>query len=176
MTFNLFNSKRNSRSEDRENALVSISDYLRCEIISSSQSWFEQDLNSELRLRDRIMKLCRRPLSTQTVSFLEELYDGNGDAVVRGLLARKCYALRRDYLKSFREYSDRALVLLAQREKFLDKWEGIYILGCYGSERAIPQLQKWRASETDQLLIQTIERAIDKIRKKKIKKIRERGF
>lgn len=151
-----------------------ISDYLRREIISSAEPWLEQDL--ELQVRDRIIKLCRRPLSTQTVSFLEELYDGSGDAVVRSLLARKCCALRRDYLQSFREYSDRALFLLAQRENFVDKWEGIYILGCYGSERAIPELQKWRVSETDQLLIRTIGRAIEKIANKKKQKIRERGF
>ncbi|MFQ5604225.1 MAG: hypothetical protein ACE5HS_13240 [bacterium] len=132
--------------------------------------------NHEIDFHQNIRAFCNKRLGTSAVRILEALYQKATDVLVRVDLARKIYALQKDYLQSFKEYSDRALMLLTEREKLFDKWEGIYILGCFGSKSTIPYLQKRRAHETNQLLKKTMERAIQKIEINAKKKIRERGF
>lgn len=156
--------------------VIDISDYLYHRKFARGEQWQIRHPNNELWERAWIGDVCRQPLSTQAVRFLESVYERSGDTFVRSLLARKSYLLRRDYLQSFREYSDRALILLAQRENYLDKWEGMFILGCYGSERVIPEIESWLLKETDHILRQTMQRAIEKIRNSKKRKTRERGF
>ena len=86
------------------------------------------------------------------------------------------YLLNHEYLQSFREYSDRALIQLAERENLFDKWEGVYFLGCYGGGSALDYLHKKLKKEKDQILLQTIKRAIVKIEKNIDTKKLERGF
>ena len=57
-----------------------------------------------------------------------------------------------------------------------DKWEGIYILGCFATKKAIAYLKERRTAEQSKLLIQAIDRAIQKIEFNAIKKLQERGF
>jgi hypothetical protein len=68
------------------------------------------------------------------------------------------------------------LILLAQRENYFDKWEGIFILGCFASERVIAEIEARLLKEKDHILRQALQRAIEKIRNSKKQKIRERGF
>jgi hypothetical protein len=168
--------KWKSKNKQRAKRPLNISDYLYSRNFAGDEPWQIQHPTNGLCRRDRIVDVCRQRLSTQAVEFLENLYGTTSDAELRGLLARKSYSLRRDYLRSFREYSDAALMLLSQREKFFDKWEGIFILGCFGTERSISQIQGWLAGETDPVLKQALERAIEKIRSRNKQKIRERGF
>ncbi|HEX9654022.1 MAG TPA: hypothetical protein VGA99_09945 [bacterium] len=156
--------------------VIDISDYLYHRKLVRGEPWQVQHPNNELWERAWIEEVCRRPLSTQAIRFLEDIYERSNDALVRGLLARKSYVLRRDYLKSFREYSDRALILLAKRENFLDKWEGIYILSSFGSERILPEIQTWLNGERNSIVRHALTRAIEKIRRRKKQKTGERGF
>ena len=114
--------------------------------------------------------------STTTKAILIELSTATDDAFTRSLLVKKIYALRVGYLQSFKEYSDRALILVAEREKEFDQWEGIYILGCFGKDGALKYLQTRTATEQNKLLRQTIERAIEKIKINKKKRKQKRGF
>ncbi len=156
--------------------VVDISDYLYYRKFASGEPWQIHHANNEIWERAWIAHLCRQRLSTQAVGFLESVYEQSRDAFLRGLLARKSYLLRRDYLQSFREYSDRALLLLAQRENYFDKWEEMFILGCFGSARVIPEIESWLLNEKDYILRETMQRAIEKIRSSKKQKIRDRGF
>ncbi|MFQ5675405.1 MAG: hypothetical protein ACE5G1_05865 [bacterium] len=131
---------------------------------------------SELWLNDKIRTLCRKTSSTQFVWLLEKLGSSTTDPVVRGMVAKKTHLLRVGYLESFKEYSDRALIRLAEREKEFDQWEGIFILGCFGKQRARNYLQERLNCESNRLLAQTMERAIEKIKINEKKKRRERGF
>jgi len=132
--------------------------------------------NHELWFRNQIAALCRKALSTQTVELLEKLSETTEDAFSRGLLAKKIHLLRVGYLQSFKEYSDRALTLLAEREKEFDQWEGIYILGCFGKDSALKYLQTRAATEPNKLLLQTIKRAIENVGINKKKRKQKRGF
>lgn len=153
-----------------------LADYFRDYIFETTEDWSIENPNNEIWMRNQIKTICNKSLSTQTIKFLGELYEKTNDVVMRGLLARKIYLLRKDYLSSYKEYSDRALILLAERKKLVDKWEGIYILGCFGGTSALEYLKEQLIKEKDQLLIQTIKRAIYKIEKGIEIKTLERGF
>ncbi|MFQ5709068.1 MAG: hypothetical protein ACE5HO_16550 [bacterium] len=126
--------------------------------------------------RRKIEALCNKPLSTGSIALLERLYSKTEDVVLRSMLAKKSYMMRRDYLQSYKEYSDRALILLAERKKYLDKWEGIYILGCFGSGSALKYLRGLLETEEERLLINTIKRAMQKIETNAEARNKERGF
>ncbi|MFQ5770217.1 MAG: hypothetical protein ACE5HX_06755 [bacterium] len=130
----------------------------------------------EIHFRNKIEKLCKKPLSTRSVELLERLYQRAEDVMSRSLLAKKILSLQRDYLQSFKWHSDRALIMLAERENLFDKWEGIFILGCFAGKNAIVYLQDLCRKANNELIIQTTERAIQKIELNVKKKIRERGF
>ncbi|MFQ5652155.1 MAG: hypothetical protein ACE5IY_19675, partial [bacterium] len=131
---------------------------------------------NDLWQRQQILTLCRKRLSTQTVAALETLYASTGDVVCRQQLARKIHLLRRDYLDAHREYSDRRLVMLAERENLFDKWEGIHILGCFGGDEALQYLKERLGTEDEPLLEHTIRQAMKKLRDKKKRMKKERGF
>lgn len=151
-------------------------DYYRETLFYELEEWRLPHPNQELWFRRNVEALCIKSLSTQAVALLEELYCKTDDVVLRGMLAKKMYLLNHEYLQSFREYSDRALIQLAERENLFDKWEGVYFLGCYGSGGALDYLNKKLEKEKDQILIQTIKRAIVKIEKNIDTKKLERGF
>ena len=132
--------------------------------------------NNELWLNHQIKMLCKKSSSTQLIPFLEKLSTATDDSFTKGLLAKKILALQTGYLQSFKEYSDRALILLAEREKEFDQWEGIYILGCFGKDGALKYLKTRAATEENKLLFQTIVRASEKIRINKKKRKQKRGF
>ncbi len=132
--------------------------------------------NRELYLRTQIHHLIRKSLGTRTVEVLERLYELTEDSLDRVRLAKKALALRRGYLEWHKEFSDRALIRLSEREKLFDKWEGIYILGCFGGERAKAYLEKQLTVETDALLAQVMSRSIAKIEGHIKQKVQERGL
>lgn len=130
----------------------------------------------ELWLNHKITDLCRKSSSTQFVGLLEKMSSRTADPVVRRVVAKKIHMLRVGYLQSFKEYSDRALIRLAEREKEFDQWEGIFILGCFGKHAARKYLEERLTGERNRLLAQTIKQAIEKIKINKQKKRQERGF
>lgn len=146
-------------------SIPTFADYFGDILFEDIEEWSIPHPNQELWFRRTVETVCGKSLSTQTLEFLDELYQKSNDVVMRGLLARQIHLLRYEYLQSFKEYSDRALILLAEREKLFDKWEGIYILGCFGGSRALAYLRKQLNKEKEQLLLQTIKRAVDKIEK-----------
>lgn len=153
-----------------------ITDYYRENILAESESLGDEYPNSQVLLSKQITALCKKSLSTGSVPLLEELYLKTEDAFLRKLLAKKIYSLRVDYLKSFKEYSDRRLIMLAQRENLFDKWEGIYILGCFGGDEALKYLRERSQTEKNKLLAETIIQSIHRINKNKQQKKSERGF
>ncbi|MCG8605480.1 hypothetical protein MJD09_10845, partial [bacterium] len=110
------------KKRDIKSAPVSASEYFRQDIFGEDEEWHTRHPNRELWLRHQIELLCKKRLGTQLVQFLEELLAQTDDAISRGLLVRKCHSLKKEYLQSFKEYSDRALLLLTQRENLFDKW------------------------------------------------------
>lgn len=132
----------------------------------SRQSWWQEE----------VLQLCRQRLSTGTLPLLEQLYGETSDPFLRGVLARKIHWLRLEYLRSFKEHSDRALILLTHHEKLVDKWEGIYILGEYGRGTALKYLQALATEKNEQLLQQAIQRSIQKIKNNIKRKQSEKGF
>ncbi|RMF61826.1 MAG: hypothetical protein D6743_13060 [Calditrichaeota bacterium] len=131
---------------------------------------------SEIWLTRQLEKLCQKRLSTQMVGLLERLVALSDGPVTRSMLLKKALKLRKDYLDSFKEYSDRALILLTQREKRFDKWEGIHILGCFGKEGARKYLQERAEAEPDPLLKAAMFHAAEKITSNLERRKRERGF
>ncbi len=169
-------SKKKKKVKPAQPAFYTVSDYFRATLFSDREPWHINHPTNEFWQQRQILALCKKSLSTQTLEVLEELYQRTNDPLLRGLLARKSYLLRINYLQSYKEYSDRALILLTQRENLFDKWEGIYILGCFGTKNALPYLKERLTHENNRLLIQAIERAITKINFRAEKKVRERGF
>lgn len=171
--------KKSKKGRSHWKALPTVEDYYQDIILipESKEAALEiKHPNRQLWLRNQIAALCRKALSTQTVEFLERLSKTTEDAFSRGLLAKKSHLLRVGYLQSFKEYSDHALILLAEREKEFDQWEGIYLLGCFGKDGALKYLHTRAATEQTKLLRQTIERAIEKIKINKKKRKQKRGF
>lgn len=152
------------------------SSFFRQTVLDDYADWSVKHPNNEVWLRNQIAQLCRKQLSTATIPLLERLYRNAEDAFARALLAKQMYYLRKQYLQSFKEYSDRALILLCNRENYFDIWEGIYILGCFGGDAALKYLNKRLSNENDPLLNQTIRRSIQKIKINKERKKRQRGF
>lgn len=132
--------------------------------------------NDEIAQREQILGLCRKRLSTEMVGLLAELHAESDDCVIRSALARKIHELRRGYLQSHKEYSDRRLIMLAERDNLFDKWEGIYILGCFGGSEALRFARARLQEETDSVLRQALQQAICRIERTQEKKKRERGF
>ena len=168
--------KRKRKPVENQTRVPSPSEYFRQEIFCDFEAWQIRHPNYDLWLRHQIKMLCKKSVSTQLVLFLDELLRKTGDTISRGLLARKIYQLQTHYLQSFKEYSDRALILLTQREKLFDKWEGIHILGHFGGKRAVPYLRELLSQENNLLLIQTIESSISRIEANAKKKALKRGF
>lgn len=152
------------------------SDFFRHTVLDDYADWSIKHPNNELWFRNQAAELCRKRLSTAAIPLLEDLYANIQNAFARGLLAKEIYYLRKQYLLSFKEYSDRALILLCERENFFDIWEGIYILGCFGGDAALKYLNKRLHNESDRLLSDTIKRSIQKIKINKERKKRQRGF
>lgn len=139
----------------------------------------EYDMDEMSRLidfRQKVNYLCRHPLSTRSLPLLQRLYERTEDTTLRSILAKQMYLLRRHYLESYKEYADRALILLVDREKYFDKWEGIYILGCFGGRRALEHAQTRLKKEKDGLLRQTLQRAAARIQARLDALARERGY
>ncbi len=152
------------------------SDFYRSEIYGQSELWAFPHPNHDLWLRNKLLNLARKRLSTECISLLEELYDFTRDPFTRKMLARKIHLLRVDYLSSFKEHSDRGLIRLVEREGLFDRWEGIYILGYFGGDEATKYLRGQLALEQNCLLTHAIEQALIRIKKKKAEKARLRGF
>ena len=155
---------------------ISVTEYFDKIILGGLEELCIKHPNDELWLNHQIKMLCKKSSSTQLIPFLEKLSQATKDPFIKSLLAKKIYALQTGYLQSFKEYSDRALILLAEREKEFDQWEGIYILGCFGKDGALKYLKTRAATEENKLLLQTIVRASEKIRINKKKRKQKRGF
>ncbi|NIR49980.1 hypothetical protein GWO43_15895 [candidate division KSB1 bacterium] len=151
-------------------------DYYWDLIREADEDYFILHPNNSLNVRQKVQTLCKQSASTQLVYVLERLYQRSDDVISRSMLAKKTVMLQRGYLESHKEYSDRALIRLTEREKLFDKWEGFYILGCFGGEKSISYLEEQLEKENNQLLKQTIKRSIHKIKANIQKKIEERGF
>jgi len=132
--------------------------------------------NRERWLRDKVFRLLSQRLSTGKVELLEELYSECDDDFTRKLLARKSYTLRHDYLMSHKEFSDRRLIMFAERETFAEKWEGIYLLGAFGKDKAHQYLAEKIETESNATLRHAMQAAMNKIKRNAEKKKKERGF
>ena len=155
---------------------LSVTDYFHDIILGGFNELNIKHPNDELWLNHQIRVLCKKSSSTQLIPFLGKLCTASDDPFTRSLLAKKIHELQTGYLQSFKEYSDRALIRLAEREKEFDQWEGIYILGCFGKDSALTYLQTRAATEQNKLLLQTIKRAIEKVGINKKKRKQKRGF
>ena len=171
-----FNKKKKGTKDSPVKLSLSVADYFHDIILGGFKELNIKHPNDELWLNHKIRVLCKKSSSTQLIPFLGKLCTATDDAFTRSLLAKKIHELQTGYLQSFKEYSDRALILLAEREKEFDQWEGIYILGCFGKDGALKYLQTRTATEQNKLLRQTIERAIEKIKINKKKRKQKRGF
>jgi hypothetical protein len=98
------------------------------------------------------------------------------DAICRKLLAVKSYLLRRGYLQSFKEYSDRALILRCAEGNLFDQWEGIFILGSFGGTEGVKYLRSRLKTAPDDILRHAIRRSIERIGENRERKRKERGF
>ncbi|TDI85959.1 MAG: hypothetical protein E2O76_08790 [Caldithrix sp.] len=169
--------KREKRTKgSRVKLSLSVTDYFHDIILGGFNELNIKHPNDELWLNHQIRVLCKKSSSTQLIPFLGKLCTATDDAFTRSLLARKIHELQTGYLQSFKEYSDRALILLAEREKEFDQWEGIYILGCFGKDSALKYLETRAVTEQNKLLRQTIARASEKIKINKKKRKQKRGF
>ncbi len=167
--------KQRSKNLSTESKL-SVSDYFDEIILGGFGELTIKHPNDEIWLNHQIKMLCKKSSSTQLIPFLEKLSTVTEDTLTRSLLAKKIHTLQTGYLQSFKEYSDRALILLAEREKEFDQWEGIYILGCFGKDGALKYLKTRAATEQNMLLLQAIQRASEKIKINKKKRKLKRGF
>ena len=174
--FRKMKKKKRRNKDSPAKPSLSISDYFHKIILGGFEELDIKHPNEELWLNHQIRMLCKKSSSTRLIPFLGKLSTATDDAFTRSLLAKKIHALQVGYLQSFKEYSDRALILLTEREKEFDQWEGIYILGCFGKDGALKYLQTRAAKEPNKLLLQTIERAIEKIEINKKKRKQKRGF
>jgi hypothetical protein len=127
-------------------------------------------------LRLLVTQLIQRRLSTGAVGYLEELYDRLPSVELRTMVAKRAHQLRREYLASYKEFSDRALIQLSRRDLLLEKWEGIYLLGYFGGGDAQRYLTRCLRDGLDAPLKQAAETAIVKIERRRQAKLRERGF
>lgn len=155
---------------------VSSDGYYHEQILVHADSLECKHPNDEDWLRNEIVLLCGKRLSTAAVPLLERLYAKTSDAFCRKLLARKIHALRQDYLNSFKEYSDRRLLMLLDGDNFFDKWEGVYILGKFGRGEALQCLQELAAGEKEPVLQHALVAAARRIEKRRKEKKRQRGF
>ena len=151
-------------------------DFYREDIIKQLNDLEIKHPNQTQWLKSKILAFCSKRLSTGLVTVLEELYQMANDAYCRKLVARKIHSLQVDYLMSFKEYSDRRLIMLAERQNIFDKWEGIYILGCFGGDEAQRYLEEKKPTERNPLFAHVMQQAILKIKRIKEKKRKERGF
>lgn len=175
-----FGSKKSSYMKRLQPAqparFVSSDGYYHEQILVHADSLECKHPNDEDWLRREIILLCGKRLSTAAVPLLEGLYAKTSDVFCRKLLARKIHALRQDYLNSFKEYSDRRLLMLLDRDNFFDKWEGVYILGRFGKGEALQRLQELAAGEKDPAMQHALIAAARRIEKKRKEKKRQRGF
>ncbi len=165
--------KRRSRPTGERRAQVDFYDELVRELSDSDAL---RHPTRELYFRARVDALLRKRLSTRLVRVLEALYRLAPDPITRSRLARKSLLLQRDYLNSFKEYSDRALIRLAERENLFDKWEGFYILAWFGGKTAKAYLVERLNQEEEGLLRQVMEWGIGRIELNLRKRAQERGF
>jgi hypothetical protein len=133
-------------------------------------------VGADRRLENLIGELVGRQLSTRAVDYLEDLYERLPNPGLRALVARRAHTLRRDYLMSYKEFSDRALILLAEREGEIAQWEGIFLIGCFGGRSAQKYLEQRLADGLASPLREAAEVAIRKVvRRREVKRL-ERGF
>ena len=170
---NTLKRKKKTSSKKRFPSTV---DYFLEILLQDEDDIFIKHPTNEIWLRNQVLSLCRKPLSTQTVPLLVALSGKTEDGLLRGLLEKKIHLLRTGSLESYKEFSDRALILLTDRETFFEKWEGFYIMGCFGRNASVKFLTGRLEIEFNPLLRQTIKRAIEKIKTRKEKKKLERGF
>lgn len=173
--------KRILRLETKSNKygaarLLSLGEFHRQVTFDRDILWSIQHPSTQSWWQSHVVNICKQRLSTGTIPFLERLYAETSDSVLRGILARKIHWLRVEYLRSFREHSDRALILRAERKNLVDKWEGIYILGVYGRGTALKYLQALATQKNEQLLQFAIQRSIQKVKNNIKKKQSEKGF
>lgn len=142
-------------------------DYYRLQIYGRMDLLGCPHPNRTLWLRKQLLLFCKKRLSTACIPLLEEFSETTEDAIVRKLLVRKSFQLRKDYLNSFKEYSDRRLILLTQRSNLLENWEGIYILGCFGGDDALSYLNDRFQVEPDPTLMHALRQAMLRIERRK---------
>lgn len=149
----------------------------------STEEWIEEALNwvtdgypgAERHLVNRVLDLVSRQLSTGAVAYLMELCDRLPDSGLRMAAAKRAHLLRHEYLESHKEFSDRALILLAEREKLAERWEGIYLLGVFAGESGRQYLEQ-QLPDLNPVLKHAAAQAIKKIHRRLQAKKQERGF
>jgi len=151
---------------------VEVQERIQAALAEVGEAW----PGAEGRLQRLVAELVERQLSTRAVEYLEELYDRLPDAGLRAMVARRAYRLRREYMVSFKEFSDRALIQLAKRSDRAAQWEGLYLLGTYGGQGALQFLQEGLENGFEPALAQAARVAIRKIHLRLEEKRRERGF
>lgn len=179
LTFNLKNLLRRKRKRRRaaiEKPRSTVAGYYRSEILLPLRQPALLHPTPCLWLREQVRRICRKRVGTELAAFLNELAEESNDSIVRSALFKKCLELRRGYLESHKEYSDRRLIMLAERHNLFDKWEGIHILGCYGKETAQRYLQEAIAQEKDEMLSHAMRNALRKIEANQKRRREERGF
>lgn len=169
----LFKSKR--RIKKSKLYKKPVSDFYNERILEQLDVFEFKHPNKKQWLSHEIFRLFKQKLSTGKIEFLEKIYDVCEDDFTRKLVARRIYLLRQGYLKSHKEYSDRRLIMFAEREKFADKWEGIYLLGEFGKDNSRQYLVEKIKTETDATLKKTMQTAILKIKRNAAKKRKVRG-
>lgn len=166
-----------SREREAGSRPVSETEYLHDSILTSHKTGVGfHHPNDQLWFRGQCLAVCRKRLSTGTVVLLEALQSESDDPISRKMLARKSYTLRKEYLASFKEYSDRALILRCERGNLFDQWEGIFILGSFGGTEGTKYLRSRLNSEQNEVLRQVISRSIERIQENRERKKKTRGF
>lgn len=156
---------------------ISTREYLHDSILKSNQNQISfRHPNNYLWLREQCLLVCRKRLSTGNVFLLEALQVETSDPMSRKRLAVKSYLLRKEFLQSFKEFSDRALILRCERGNLFDQWEGIFILGSFGGTEGVKYLLSRLKTESNEILRHVICRSMERIRENRERKKKQRGF
>lgn len=159
----IFGRSKQASSADRQSHVESryrtSADYYRDQILLPLEELEIRHPTNRDWFNNQIITLCRKRLSTSNVEFLEVCYERCEAAYGHKLLARRIHLLRVEYLQSFKEFSARRLIMLAERENFKDRWEGIYLLGTFGGSQAHEYLKRKMANERDPFIESAMKQA-----------------
>ncbi len=162
------------RARRKQKPVPNITDYYS-EIFGQLDVFWDEDERGR-RQEQQILRVCSQRLSTQSVVLLERLYARAGEGFTRKLLARKIYKLRHDYLNSYKEHSDRSLIMLVERDNWFDRWEGVFILGYFGGDAATKYLEERMLHEPCTDLVYAMQQALSRIKRKRKERKLKRGF